>query len=133
MTDPPLPCPKCASPLRRFDDHGVAVDVCDADGIWFDRSELRAWARARGYGDRVSDDVDDPQPTATLRCPHCRDSALEGRSAGGVRLARCSRCAGIWVGTVSLAKLDPDYPQSGRWLEAGVEVLRALAYCLYPL
>jgi hypothetical protein len=44
----PLPCPRCAHPMKRepLARAGVTVDLCRAHGMWFDAGELRAFLRA---------------------------------------------------------------------------------------
>jgi Zn-finger nucleic acid-binding protein len=39
-----IDCPACRKPARRIwlEASGIDVDLCDADGVWFDASELRA-------------------------------------------------------------------------------------------
>jgi Zn-finger nucleic acid-binding protein len=43
-----LNCPECRQQMRRVqygDKSGIIIDVCDADGIWFDHRELEAALR----------------------------------------------------------------------------------------
>lgn len=40
----PIPCPRCAAEMcREIGGSGIAIDVCRAHGIWFDRGELQAF------------------------------------------------------------------------------------------
>jgi Zn-finger nucleic acid-binding protein len=48
-----ISCPVCGMTMARIDFAHVAVDVCKADGVWFDRDELRRiveGVRAGGTG-----------------------------------------------------------------------------------
>lgn len=60
-TAPAIACPACNTWMRRerVPDTAVDIDLCDTHGAWFDASELRAIATARGAKwDGVSDTAD---------------------------------------------------------------------------
>ena len=50
-------CPACTGALRHDKVGGVALDVCDAHGTWFDRDELGRVARNLDYERKSVEDL----------------------------------------------------------------------------
>lgn len=65
-------CPACNATLRHDKLGGVALDVCDAHGTWFDRDELGRVARNLDYERKSVEDLgraagaEDATPSSSL-------------------------------------------------------------------
>ena len=51
-TDITLCCPRCSTPMRSAERHGVEVDICpDCWGVWLDRGEVDKIINRLAVGD----------------------------------------------------------------------------------
>ncbi len=93
-------CPTCGGAFELESQGRIEVDRCAACGaVWFDRTELAAFARYRaagtvGRGRRITalEQVGGPH-----RCPRCREASLHPYEWGDFRFLRCSGCEGVHV------------------------------------
>ncbi len=93
---------------------GIKVDGCQrCGGVWFDRAELMALARAgraavaEAEADFKAKSSRAGSPGWSLRCPVCGDvlRRFEYKNLPGLQFDGCDKCNGIWVEEGELAAL----------------------------
>lgn len=63
----------------------------------------------------------------TLKCPSCRDASLFSRGLGGVNLASCADCGGVWADAGSFKKLCEDRETQSAYMGEGSALARPKA------
>ncbi len=108
-------CPTCGGEFE-LEYHGqLEVDRCTScRSIWFDRTELAAYARRKAagvvtWGKRVEHLGEAPGPYS---CPRCKEDTLTPYKSRTLEFLRCSGCEGIHVTKKQLVKLVGD---TGEW------------------
>ncbi len=98
----------------------VRVDACGCGGMWLDRGELDALRGRPSHGTEVAVAAG---PGHGGHCPCCSTQRLGRLAQGGLVLAPCPRCRGIWVPAAAAATLraQPAAASGPSWAAAGFD------------
>src|SRR3989344_5399174 len=109
-----MKCPSCKIPLRRIDNHGIALDECaQCGGVWFDASELKKVIDSTDNALRWIDlnlfEQEEGKFTHSVQgeaCPRCGAQMTQFiyKESGAV-ISMCTSCKGVWLAKGELSRI----------------------------
>ena len=136
-------CPHCGTLLEELRRGDVVIDACrTCRGVWLDHGELAAYVShlAGGRPGPLGAERFETTPIGDrIDCPRCARAALRTACRGGLRLAKCPACLGLWLPEASARLLVKRPSSRAEWTAsdtawAGFEGLRGLLeiFLLWP-